>query len=150
MKRKLWREVYKKIIKSNYDKNYKKLWITYLYQNNFFITYFFSKYCRRWVTNFYDHSPSTCLSLFLVLFVSYHAYNASSKMKKFVQLVVGDKIRTFWWLVTCCRHQLPYIRTHGRIWDPFHTKMVSVTQWGKGKKKQCPLPIRLMMRPHIW
>ena len=38
--------------------------------------------------------------------MSYHAF---SNVKKFVQLVVGDKIRTFWWKVTCCHPQLPYI-----------------------------------------
>ena len=38
------------------------------------------------VTTFYDHSPSPCLLLLLVLFISYHA---SSKVRKFVQLVVS-------------------------------------------------------------
>ena len=69
--------------------------------NNFFYIKIIFSLLIRLVSNFYDHFPSPCLSLF----VSYHAYYASSKVKKFVQLVVGDKIRTVW-----CRHQLPYIR----------------------------------------
>ena len=55
--------------------------------------------------------------VFHFLYPTMHSMHTmhQAKWKKFVQLVVGDKIRTVWWLVTCCRHQLPYIRGHSEI-----------------------------------
>ena len=77
-------------MKKNYVKNYKQNYEKVFYPPNIRLPSILQK------VTFYDHlsSPRVSFELFLVLFVSYHA---SSKVKKFVQLVVGDKIRTVWW-----------------------------------------------------
>ena len=84
------KKVYKKIMKK-ITINYEKV-ITFLYQNNFFITFFSSKYCRRLVTNFYDDLPSPCLSIL----IPYHAYKVKkirtvgSRWQSSYSLVIGD------------------------------------------------------------